>query len=155
MPYDIHNPLNSKPFGQTLDGLKLAVSDGTELDLDKDAEVPTVIIFGLEFCMSCIAEVKMIQESIKNPSGIPTKINLYSLLVGVTQSEAHEWKLFHKVRWPVAYEEKSNLFNRFCPEKVFPCVLINTPQKGIVYVEQKETTLEELKTWTGPWEDEE
>lgn len=128
-------------------------TNGQVVDLKQDPDVPTLIIFGEQFCLTCVKETKAIQNEIKNETGIPIKINLYTVLSGSSIDEAQEWKQIHKVKWTVGYDEKAELFHQFCPKKVVPCIVVHQPNKGIVFLKQDEVSMEELKSWTGPWED--
>lgn len=128
---------------------KFLSSNGDVFDLQEIQNKNTVLIFAQETCAVCIEETKVIKKYLTNHE--VTKINLYTLLVGADEEISQEWMANYGVTWTVGYDENLELFNRYCPDKLTPCVLIQDVQKGIVLQKSGSQNISDLIKLSGPW----
>lgn len=132
--------------------IALPNSDGQIEDLSRENGKPTVVFFAQELCLSCTEEINMIKANLKNANSSPTGVNLYSILLGASLESAKNWKKDNQISWTVLHDFNSVSIRQYCPKIVLPCVMIHKPNEGIVFLEQRKVSFDELQTVTGSWE---
>jgi len=132
-------------------------SEGEEKQLSDLKEKPTVIIFAGQFCSVCQEEHEHFVSSLKNPSKAPVKVNLVTLMVGAAGKPAIAkfFKQDFSIPWEVGVDRKNNdLYKTYCQSSIStPCLIIQTPEKGLTFKHIGETALVDIQAITGPWED--
>ncbi len=131
-------------------GLLKAI-DGPDYDLSKDNDKPTILVFVSESCKYCVAEAYAIRMSLKNPSVPPNKINLVTALIYGDRRDAVTWRDDNKISWPMTYDPNGVLFKKYCGNSV-PCIVVNTPKRGIVLKHSGVVPISTLKSYSGEWE---
>ncbi len=138
-------------FGEKMRG-SFILPNGNQVQLENDNGKPTVLIFSAEFCGICQSENENFRDSLRDPQVPPANVNLYTVMVGVPESVAQEWKTDFRLPWAVGADPRRELFLQYCPENITPCTVVHTPKDGIVYRKVDESRREEIEKFTGPWE---
>ncbi len=126
-------------------------STGSDVLLSNNQGLPTVIVFSEQFCGGCINEAKDFKAALANPLIAPSKINLYTVLVGDGIDVANQWKSDFGLPWIVGADENLKLFKTYCATPLTPCTIIHDPQKGIVFKQAGPVSVEKIKSFTGDW----
>ncbi|MBF0360940.1 MAG: hypothetical protein HQK49_08005 [Oligoflexia bacterium] len=128
-------------------------STGAEVTItNKDDGLPVVMIFAQETCSSCSHEVSEILASLKHPDSNPSKIHLFTILVGAVAEDAQNWKQSKEVPWRVGIDEDASIMRNYCPLDTVPCIVVHTSTKGIVLRHHGIYSIFDLKKLTGEWE---
>ena len=146
------NPVDSKPESVTLLEGQWVATDHSTIDLTQFRSKATILVFAQDTCSVCRKESLAIRASLADPTAAPNRVNLFTVLVGSPLEDAEDWKGSLKIPWKVGADAKSDLFRKFCVTPTVPCLLVQLPERGIVFVKNGEVSLSELTTLTGPWE---
>ncbi len=151
LPRTLKAPLAQSEVGagEYLEG-QFFLSDGTSQDLSALRDRPLVFMLAGEFCSTCIHEVGVFKNAL-SPSILEEQIRFRSVLVGNTESGADEWKNTHSVPWPVGFQDGDSLFQKWCPERTTPCLIIQTPENGVVLRKTGAVSVTEIEALTGAW----
>lgn len=151
------NRVQGLPTGgsSTVKGLtgSFSTTENTVVDLANETTTPVVLIFSQDTCLTCSEEADELRASLIAKDKAPSRVRVYTVLVGSNQEDALDWKKAHKVPWTVGYEPRSELLKQYCAEPKVPCTLVYTKSGGIVFTKIGKASFEELKALTGPWED--
>lgn len=125
---------------------------GGLLEMSSFSDQPTLIMFAQDTCETCGHETDMIVSELRSFGGyVNSDINIITILVGTILDDALWWEELFEVSWPVGLDDNGTFFQKYCPERTVPCSLIYLPSKGIVYRGHGEISVEEITTYTGPW----
>ena len=112
----------------------------------------TMLVFAQDTCEVCIKETELFISHLPDRTKAPKSFNLLTILIGAQKIDADDFKDFFEVPWTVAFEEKANLFKKYCPKDSVPCVVIHDPKKGIVLRHHGALEFDEIKKHTGEWQ---
>lgn len=138
---------NGATFGAGLSGSIRTINDET-INLGTVSTVPRILIFAQETCSVCAAETKKIRNYTSQKT---LNVEIYTVLVGSTREDAQDWQNFHQPTWKLAYEPTPDLFLKYCYPAQVPCVVAETPQKGIVFNKIGAFEIFEIEKETGLW----
>ncbi len=128
--------------------LNLELISGELLEVNS-MQKPLVMIFAQDTCETCGKETEMLVNKL---SGIDQlNVNLVTILIGTALEDARWWAEMFEVSWPVALDFKGEYFKRYCPQTTVPCIVIVTPDVGVVVRHHGEMSYEQMVEYTGPW----
>lgn len=142
-----------KPWGKKLSGF-MKSSDGTTINLAHDDNLPTILMISATWCGPCKDEIASIKKSLVDKINGPSKVKLYTVFVDMqTASSAESWRKALPTNnpimpWKVGY---TNELGKMCTGG-YPCILINTPEDGVVYRRAGGMGVSAMKQYTGAWE---
>jgi hypothetical protein len=150
------NPPANRGIGE--EGVKLSggfsLLDGSRTDLNTfEGSKPTVVYFVSDTCTVCSEETEEIVKKLGSKP-FPSNVNLVSIVVGAIREDAAGWKESHTVGWPVGFQapsENASLLRQYCPAVQTPCVVVSTPEKGVVFAENGRVPFEKITALTGEW----
>ncbi len=132
----------------------VTLSDGSVVKLDELKSKPLVLVFAAEFCSVCKAEHERIIASLSNPAVESHKVKFLTLVVAMTPEDAQFWKEDRQVPWSVGADENLEMIDRFCGVRQTPCMVIQTPERGIVLKRRGEVSLDDIRQAVGgDWND--
>lgn len=141
-----------RPQEYSLDGT-FVTPDNARINLADDEGLPTVLVFSTDACLVCRHEAKAFRDSLADSTVAPTKIKLYSVLVGAIPEDATDWKDDLELPWTVGLDDAANtLYEKYCGGSQVPCTIVHVPSRGIVLSRIGEVTVAEIQALTGPWE---
>lgn len=125
----------------------LALTDGATVELSS-VNQPIVLTFVTYLCISCREEAKSLAAYFQE-RGLPRNIQIYTVLAGSGLEKAATWARKYGVTWKMAADPDGVLFERYCPEKLTPCVLTQKAKQVLSHYGL--TPIEQLEKETGPW----
>lgn len=147
---------NKPKVGVPLEGSFSLLTGGQENLATSSALVPSVVYFVSDTCTTCAAEADALVSYLKEKSLVPapTNVKITSIVVGATKEDAQDWSEAHSVSWTVGYQtpdQNASLLRQYCPLIQTPCVVVSTPQKGVVFAKIGAVKIEEIISETGEW----
>jgi hypothetical protein len=128
-------PIASGPSTNPVDK-KMTVFEGEFMDLNGDtvdfslSSRPFVLIFASNTCTVCTKEARQLSKLFRESGGLPTNVDLATVLIGASPEDAHDWIDLHQVTWLVGIDSGDSLFRKYCPEQKTPCILTYVPETG-------------------------
>ena len=145
-----------KISGPTNEGVyltgNLPIVDGSVVDLSSLKGKTVVLLFASDTCDICLSEAVSIRKALKNLAIEPDRVRFLTAVVAAKSTDALTWKKENQVPWSVGFDEKLALFNESCGGGSVPCTVVQSPQKGIIFMQKGEVSVEEIRKITGPWE---
>lgn len=137
--------------GEFVDG-SFEDTDGATADLAALRDRPLVLMLAGEFCESCLKEIGSFKAQMGS-DGIPSgDARFVTLLVGADSLSAKDWKAQWEIPWAVGVQEDDATFEKWCPESVTPCLVVQLPDRGVVLREVGVVEPGKIVGLTGPWE---
>ncbi|MDZ4678165.1 MAG: redoxin domain-containing protein [Oligoflexia bacterium] len=131
---------------------ELPTTDGSLINLASDGNKITVLQFASDSCTVCAEEAKSFRSHLRDQNIAPSKIKLVSIIVGAILIDAQDWKSRLGVPWTVAYDTESIVFKKHCSQNTVPCIVIHSPEKGVVLSKHGVVKMDEILSHTGDWE---
>lgn len=114
---------------------------------------PIIIFFVSETCLSCREETEKLAQLFLS-SGLPTKVQVYSILIGSFPEDVESWKESFgslKIDWIVGVDEDLKLFFDYFQQIKTPSILYFNADNKTMKRWQSLLTIDELVKETGPW----
>lgn len=137
---------------QTGQSIQFGIFQNTEdlnIDLDDPKFDALVLIFASDTCSTCAEEARYWQQNLK--SNLPSNIQFIHYLLGGFKEDAQNWKQAFQVNWNVIYNDSDDLYRRYCPAIITPCLLIYNKNTQTLTQTYKPLRKIEIETLTGEW----
>ena len=153
LPYDVQSPLQKDltKGGNFISG-GLQLTDTSAVSLQTDTTKPLVVMFSAQSCSSCRVDAAQLKNALTDPNSNPNQVNVYTIIVGSDLSVAQEWKNTLGLPWNVGSDPNGAIYKSYCNIQIYPCIMIQMPNKGIVYQGYGTMSYNAMKAYTGNWQ---
>ena len=151
-------PSRIAPPETNVSGLKVTTvlkqTNDTELLISDQIIKPRIFIFASTFCGVCQKEHRELRDLMAlNNNLLPNNVDIFTVMTGATDStDSLDFKDFTGIQWEPFYQPGDELRNLLCGQGTAnPCIVIETPNQGIIFKHFGEVSISELQTKTGVW----
>jgi hypothetical protein len=105
----------------------VTLTGGTSLELSKLKTKPYILILAGETCETCLEEASALVELFQKEGGIPTNVDLYTVILGGFIEDAESWAQAIGLQWAYGIDpNQDQIFRKYCTG-LTPCVLAVDP----------------------------
>lgn len=127
---------------------------GEQENLLQYKDKTTVVFFASDTCQVCAQEAEIFRDEINSRGGIPSNVDLLTIVVGAFAEDAADWKDIYDVPWKVGFqapEENASLLRQYCPAVQTPCTVVYRPDQGVIFAKNGEVSPAQIQALTGDW----
>lgn len=124
-------------------------TDSEIVDLDQKSVDAIVIVFASDTCSTCATEANYWVSEFKKTK--PNNILFVHYIIGGNVDDAADWKEFFKIDWDVLVSESDDLYKKYCPAILTPCLVIKNNLTNEVTQSYKPLRKEEIERYSGLW----
>lgn len=130
----------------------LEAEDGSEIVISANRVKPLVLVFASDSCAVCTAETKhFVSHLASRQANALDNTDYITVLIGAYPEDLTNWISRLSVSWTTGLQVDDELFEKFCEEKLTPCIITFNPATKKIAKFLGETSLEKLQQETGPW----
>jgi len=123
---------------------------GAAADFPKIGLKPRLIVFSQDTCLACAEETQHMLEEVQRRGGLPSRFEIFTLLIGTALEDAQIWRDDFRIPWPV-FVAGSEFFLNYCRDGLVPCLVYETPISGVERQHTGVLAPSERDVWTGDW----
>ena len=131
---------------------EIETTDGNIIQVSADRQKPLVLVFASDSCAVCTAEARALVAHLNEMSASDlANVDYYTVLIGAYPEDLSAWIRRLDVSWTAGTQEGDSMFEKFCPEKLTPCIITFDPAFQRLTKFLGETPIEKLQQQTGAW----